>query len=264
MLLTCPKIDTVDLSHWKVVIGGAALPKGLAKAALDRGIDIFSGYGMSETGPVLTLAHLERRMLDGDDEAELDLRCRTGRPLPLVELNVVDEDMHSVPHDGKSTGEVIVRAPSLTQGYFKNPETSEALWTGGHLHTGDIGHLDEDGFLKVTDRLKDVIKSGGEWISSLALEDIVSQLPGVSEAAAIGISDEKWGERPLVLVVPEPKRQKDVSEDMVRQHVQSHVDRGEISRWAVPDRVVLVESIDKTSVGKIDKKRLRARYDTGY
>jgi fatty-acyl-CoA synthase len=264
MLLSCPKIDTVDMSHWKVIIGGSALPKGLAKAALDRGIDIFSGYGMSETGPVLTIAHLERHMLDADDEAVLDLRCRTGRPLPLVELDVVDQDMRSVPRDGESTGEVIVRAPALTQGYFKNPETSEALWAGGYLHTGDIGHLDEDGFLKVTDRLKDVIKSGGEWISSLALEDIVSQLPGVGEVAAIGISDEKWGERPLVLVVPEPERQKDVSEDMVRQQVQSHVDRGEISRWAVPERVVLVESIDKTSVGKIDKKRLRARYDSGY
>jgi fatty-acyl-CoA synthase len=261
MLLTCPEIDEVDLSNWKVIIGGSALPKGLAKAALDRGIDIFSGYGMSETGPVLTIAHLDRDMLEGDDDAVLDLRCKTGRPIPLVELDVVDEAMHSVPHDGESTGEVVVRAPALTQGYFKNPETSEALWSGGHLHTGDIGQLDENGYLKVTDRLKDVIKSGGEWISSLALEDIVSQLPGVGEAAAIGISDEKWGERPMVLVVPEPGCENDVNENIVRQHVQTHVERGEISRWAVPERVALVESIDKTSVGKIDKKRLRARYD---
>ncbi len=122
--------------------------------------------------------------------------------------------------------------------------------------------MDEDGYLKVTDRLKDVIKSGGEWISSLSLEDIVSRLPGVSEVAAIGISDEKWGERPLVLVVPEQGHEDDVSEDIVRQHVQSHVDRGEISRWAVPERVEIVDGIDKTSVGKIDKKRLRARYES--
>jgi fatty-acyl-CoA synthase len=263
MLLSCPTIDQVDLRNWKVIIGGSALPRGLARAALARGIDIFSGYGMSETGPVLTIAHLERSMLDGDEEEALDLRCKTGRPIPLVDLDIVDESMNSVARDGKSTGEIVVRAPALTQGYFKNPGASETLWAGGYLHTGDIGHLDENGYLKVTDRLKDVIKSGGEWISSLSLEDIVSQLPGVSEAAAIGIQDEKWGERPLVLVVLEPGREGDIDGNTIRQHVQSHVDRGEISRWAVPERVEIVATIDKTSVGKIDKKRLRARYDTG-
>ncbi len=263
MLLSCPTIDDVDLSSWKVIIGGSAMSKGLARAALDRGIDIFSGYGMSETGPVLTIAHLERAMLDGDDEEILELRCKTGRPIPLVDIDIVDKNMHSLPRDGKSTGEIVVRAPALTQGYFKNPESSKTLWAGGYLHTGDIGHMDEAGYLKVTDRLKDVIKTGGEWISSLALEDIVSQLAGVAEAAAIGISDEKWGERPLVLVVLEPGREDEVSENSVIQQVQSHADRGEISRWAVPERVVIVESIDKTSVGKIDKKRLRARHDTG-
>jgi fatty-acyl-CoA synthase len=260
MLLSCPKVDSVDLSNWKVVIGGSALPRGLARAALDRGIDIFSGYGMSETGPVLTIAHLERGMLDGDDEEVLELRCKTGRPIPLVNIDIVDENMQRYPRDGKSTGEIVVRAPALTQGYFKNAETSEALWRGGYLHTGDIGHMNEDGFLKVTDRLKDVIKSGGEWISSLSLEDIVSRLPSVSEAAAIGIPDEKWGERPLVLVVPEQGYEKEIDENAVRQHLQSHADRGEIPTWAVPERVLIVESIDKTSVGKIDKKRLRARY----
>ena len=180
-----------------------------------------------------------------------------------MNLDIVDENMRSVARDGKSTGEVVVRGPALTQGYFKDPEKSEALWTGGYLHTGDIGYVDEDGYLKVTDRLKDVIKSGGEWISSLSLEDIVSRLPGVSEAAAIGICDEKWGERPLVLVVPEQGREDDVSADLIRQQVQSYVDRGEISRWAVPERVEIVDSIDKTSVGKINKKLLRARYDAG-
>jgi fatty-acyl-CoA synthase len=261
MLLSSPKIDSVDLSSWKVVIGGSALPKGLARAALDRGIDIYSGYGMSETGPVLTIAHLERDMLEGDDEAVLDLRCKTGRPIPMVELDIVDEDMVGVARDGASTGEVVVRAPFLTQGYFKSPGTSEALWAGGYLHTGDIGQVDEDGYLKVTDRLKDVIKSGGEWISSLALEDIVSQLSGVAEAAAVGISDDRWGERPLVLVVAAPGYEGSIGADDVREHVRKYADDGLISRWAVPERVELVEAIDKTSVGKIDKKRLRARYD---
>jgi len=264
MLLSCPKADSVDLSNWKVVIGGSALPRGLARAALGRGIDIFSGYGMSETGPVLTIAHLERAMLEGGDEEALTLRCMSGRPIPLIELDIVDENMQSRSRDGVSTGEVVLRAPALTQGYFKNTETSDALWAGGYLHTGDIGNIDENGYLKLTDRLKDVIKSGGEWISSIALEDIVSQLPGVSEAAAIGITDDKWGERPLVLVVPEPGRENDINEDIIREQVQSHVDRGNISRWAVPQRVEIVTGIDKTSVGKIDKKRLRDRYGTNH
>jgi fatty-acyl-CoA synthase len=260
MLLSCPKVDSVDLSHWKVVIGGSAMPKGLARAALDRGIDVFSGYGMSETGPVLSIAHLERDMLEGSDEEILDLRCLSGRPLPLVDLEIVDEHMQSMPRDGRTTGEIVVRSPSLTQGYFKNAEASEALWSGGYLHTGDIGYLDENGYLKVTDRLKDVIKSGGEWISSLALEDIVSQHPGIGEVAAIGIPDEKWGERPLVLVVLKEGQESTIDENTIRQHVQAHADRGEISPWAVPEQVIIVPAIDKTSVGKIDKKRLRAHY----
>ena len=260
MLLACPKIDDVDLSNWKVVIGGSALPRGLARAALERGIDVFSGYGMSETGPVLSIAHLERAMLDGDDEEVLALRCMTGRPIPLVELDIVDEHMQSRPWDGKSTGEIVVRAPALTQGYFKDAEGSKALWSGGYLHTGDIGHMDADGYLKVTDRLKDVIKSGGEWISSLSLEDLVSRLPGVSEAAAIGIPDDKWGERPLVLVVLDPNHEDVIDENSIRQHVESHANKGEISPWAVPERVIITDHIDKTSVGKIDKKALRTRY----
>ncbi|TFH41320.1 MAG: long-chain-fatty-acid--CoA ligase, partial [Lysobacterales bacterium] len=260
MLLSCPKIDSVDLSNWKVVIGGSAMPKGLARAALDRGIDVYSGYGMSETGPVLTIAHLERAMLKGNDDEILELRCMAGRPLPLVNLSIVDENMQSLPRDGKSTGEIVVRAPALTQGYFKNAETSDALWAGGYLHTGDIGYLDENGYLKVTDRLKDVIKSGGEWISSLSLEDIISQLPGIGEVAAIGIPDDKWGERPLVPVVLKQGHDNTLDENTIRQHIQSHADRGEISIWAVPEQVKIVSAIDKTSVGKIDKKRLRARY----
>ena len=260
MLLSCPKAESVDLSRWKVVVGGSAMPRGLAKEALDRGIDVFAGYGMSETGPVLSIAQLERAMLEGDAEAELDLRCKSGRPLPLVDLRVVDENMQSLPRDGNSTGEVVVRAMSLTQGYFKNPQASEQLWRGGYLHTGDIGNIDENGFLKITDRMKDVIKSGGEWVSSLALEDIVSRLSGVAEVAAIGVADDKWGERPMVLVVPAPGCEPPLTGEHVRVHIQSRINAGELSQWALPDKVEIVDSIDKTSVGKIDKKRLRARY----
>lgn len=259
MLLNDPAAGGIDLSGWKVVIGGSAMSAGLARAALDRGIDVFGGYGMSETGPVLTIAQLEHPALSLPDDAQIALRCKAGRPVPLVDLRVVDESMRPLPPDGASTGEVVVRAPWTTNGYLKNRDGSEALWRGGYLHTGDIGHLDGEGYLRITDRLKDVIKSGGEWISSIEIEDLVSRCDGVAEAAAIGIPDAQWGERPLVLVVPDdPERPP--GEAAVRAAIREAADRGRINRWAVPDRIVFVDSLDRTSVGKIDKKRLRMRY----
>ena len=259
MLLASPVADEVDLSGWKVVIGGSAMSAGLARAAMDRGIDVFGGYGMSETGPVLTLAQLERPSLALPDDAQIELRCKAGRPIPLVDLRIVDDSMRPLAQDGASTGEVVARAPWTTNGYVKNREGSEALWRGGYLHTGDIGYLDENGYLRVTDRLKDVIKSGGEWISSIELEDIVSRCDGVAEAAAIGIPDAQWGERPMVLVVvDDPESPPD--EVSIRAAIQEAAGSGQINRWAVPERIVFVESFEKTSVGKIDKKRLRNRY----
>ena len=259
MLLNDPLAGEIDLSGWKVVIGGSAMSAGLARAALDRGIDVFGGYGMSETGPVLTLAQLERPALSLPDDAQIALRCKAGRPVPLVDLRVVDESMQPLAQDGSSTGEVVLRAPWTTPGYLKDRDGSQALWRGGYLHTGDIGCLDGEGYLQITDRLKDVIKSGGEWISSIGIEDIVSRCDGVAEAAAIGIPDARWGERPLVLVVPDDP-QRPPGEAAIRAAVREAADRGRIDRWAVPDRIVIVESLDRTSVGKIDKKRLRARY----
>lgn len=259
MLLDSPVAGEIDLSGWKVVIGGSAMSAGLARAAMDRGIDVFGGYGMSETGPVLTIAQLERPSLALPDDAQIALRCKAGRPIPLVDLRVVDESMRPLPADGASTGEVVVRAPWTTNGYLKNRDGSEALWRGGYLHTGDIGHLDGEGYLRVTDRLKDVIKSGGEWISSIEIEDLVSRCDGVAEAAAIGVPDARWGERPLVLVVP-GDAERPPEEAAIRAAIREAADRGRINRWAVPDRIVFVDSLDKTSVGKIDKKRLRMRY----
>ena len=257
MLLSDPIAATVDLSRWKVVIGGAAMPRGLATAALNRGIDVYGGYGMSETCPVLTLAQLDPVPEPRELDAQLTLRCRTGRALPLVDLSVVDETMQTVPSPG-DVGEVVVRAPWLTEGYLNDPDRSAELWRGGALHTGDLGFIDEAGYLQVTDRLKDVIKSGGEWISSLTLESIVSQHPGVSEAAAVGIADERWGERPLVLVVA--KADVVLAPEALRQQLQQRADEGVISRYAVPEQILVVESIPKTSVGKIDKKRIRSEF----
>jgi len=258
MLLGHPTAADTDLHGWKVIIGGAALPRALAQQALARGIDIFGGYGMSETCPLLTLAQIDVDALAGTDE-ELSLRTKAGIPVPLVELRIVDEAMNEVAHDGVATGEVVVRAPWLTQGYLHNPEASQTLWAGGYLHTGDIGNIDGGGYLRVTDRIKDVIKTGGEWISSLALEDIIAMHPAINEVAVIGIADAKWGERPLPLVVRHAGST--VTEAEIIELVAARSRAGDISRYAIPDRVSFVDSIERTSVGKINKKKLRSLHD---
>ena len=258
MLLRSPASGQTDLSKWKVIIGGGPLPKALCKEALARGIDIYGGYGLSETGPFIMSAHLPPDMLDLDQERELEIRCRAGRPNPLVDLRVVNEDMDDVPHDGKATGEIVVRAPWVTMGYLKDERDSAALWTGGYLHTGDIGSIDELGYLQVSDRIKDVIKTGGEWISSLELEDIIGQHPAVNEVAVIGVADEKWGERPLALVVLKVGAPDDAA--AIRSFVAGYAEKGVISKYAVPERIVFADTLEKTSVGKLDKKLLRQKY----
>ncbi|MCR1805192.1 fatty acid--CoA ligase [Stenotrophomonas geniculata] len=258
MLLEHPDAAQTDLEGWKVIIGGAALPRALAQRALARGIDIFGGYGMSETCPLLTIAQIDVDSVTDADEV-LSLRTKAGIPVPLVDLRIVDPDMGDVAHDGIATGEVVARAPWLTQGYLHDPDASAALWAGGYLHTGDIGNIDEYGYLRVTDRIKDVIKTGGEWISSLALEDIIALHPAVSEVAVIGIADTKWGERPLPLVVRQPGSE--VTEAEIIELVAARSRSGDISRYAIPERVSFVESIERTSVGKINKKKLRGLHD---
>ncbi|MGE8217266.1 MAG: fatty acid--CoA ligase [Stenotrophomonas maltophilia] len=260
MLLEHPASADTDLSHWKVIIGGAALPRALAQRALACGIDIFGGYGMSETCPLLTIAQIDVDALD-DPEQVLSLRTKAGIPVPLVDLRIVDAAMADVAHDGLATGEVVVRTPWLTQGYLHDPDASAALWAGGYLHTGDIGNIDADGYLRVTDRIKDVIKTGGEWISSLALEDIIALHPAVNEVAVIGIADTKWGERPLPLVVRQPGSE--VTEAEIIALVAARSRSGDISRYAIPDCVRFVEAIERTSVGKINKKKLRSLHDPG-
>ncbi len=260
MLLSSPAAEKVDLSGWKVIIGGSALPQGLCRAALARGIDLYTGYGMSETCPVLTLAQLDRDALELPPEEQAAIRCKTGRPIPLVDLKIVDEEMNELPRDGASAGEIVVRAPWLTQGYLKDPANSENLWRGGYLHTGDVAVQGPDGYVKITDRIKDVIKSGGEWISSLDIEDLISKVEGVSECAVIGVPDPKWGERPLALVVPKPGHGEKLGAAEIQEFLKGYADKGVISRYAVPERVVFVDAIAKTSVGKIDKKTLRAQY----
>ncbi len=260
MLVTSPVAKQADLSRWKVIIGGAKLPKGLARAAQDLGITVYTGYGMSETCPIISLATPKPHMMDWDDDRRLDLICKTGLPVPLAEFEVVDADDRPMPHDGESTGEVVFRTPWLTRSYFKAPDKTAELWRNGWLHSGDVGHIDEEGYLQITDRIKDVIKTGGEWISSLDLENILSQHEAVMESAAIGVPDEKWGERPMMVVVIKPEQQGKVTEEDLKQYMKTAAEQGKLPRYAVPDRYLFVDHIPKTSVGKLNKKIMRETY----
>jgi fatty-acyl-CoA synthase len=260
LIVSAPVAQKVDLSRWKVVIGGARLPRGLAAAAAKLGIKVWSGYGMSETCPILTLAHLKPYMEAWDEERQLDVAVKTGVPIPFVDLKVVDPAGQEVARDGKETGEIVVRSPWLTPGYYKEPERSEQLWEGGWLHTGDVAVVDGQGYVQIVDRLKDVIKSGGEWIVSLELENILSLHEGVAEAAVIGMPDETWGERPLAIVVPRKEFKDKLTAEVLKAHVTRYAAEGVITDWSVPDNYLFVDEIPKTSVGKIDKKVLRSRY----
>ena len=258
MILASPAATKEGLAGWKMVIGGSALPRALAASALERGIDVWAGYGMSETCPILSTAQVKPDLAGSD--GEIDLRTKSGLRPPLVDLRIVDPEMKPLPADGKSAGEIVVRAPWLTMAYQRNPEASKALWDGGWLHTQDIGTIDGHGYLQITDRLKDVIKTGGEWVSSLELEDVIGQLPGVGEVAVLGVRHEKWGERPIALIVRRPDAS-NLDEALVKAHVASVAATGKLSKIAVPERVYFVDAIPKTSVGKINKRALREQYD---
>lgn len=262
MIVNSPAATEVDLSSWKVIIGGSKLSKGLASSANNLGITVFTGYGMSETCPVISLSAPRPDMIGNiDDNEMLNLVVKTGLPIPLVEFEVVDIEGKPQPHDGESVGEVVFRAPWLTRDYFKAPEKSEELWQEGWLHSGDVGHIDSDGYLQVTDRIKDVIKTGGEWISSLDLENCVSQHPAVLESAAIGIPDEKWGERPLLIVKLKPDQEKNIDEEGLKAFMREAATHGTIPRYAVPDTILIVDELPKTSVGKLNKKVMRTNFN---
>jgi len=260
MLLAAPGSKDVDLSGLKMVVGGSALPRALARAALARGIDVFTGYGQSESCPMLSGVHLTTKQMSEDPERQVERRTFAGLPAPLVDLRIVDANMADVPRDGKSEGEVVTRAPWLTMGYLNNAVASEQLWAGGYLHTGDVATWDADGCIHIVDRLKDIIKSGGEWVSSIQLEDIILEKKGVLKAAVIAVRDDKWGERPMASAIVEPQFAggvREAQEEAIRAHVKSYTEKGVISKMAIPDRITIVDSLPLTSVGKVDKKALR-------
>jgi fatty-acyl-CoA synthase len=259
MLVMHPAVKNFDLTKWKVIIGGSALTKALAKATLDLGIDVYSGYGMSETCPVMAVTHLSEHIWKNpDQEVQLAYRTKAGRIAPFVELRLVDDQGNFLPHDGKAVGELVARTPWLTQGYYKETEKSEELWRNGWLHTGDIASLTPDNFVQIADRAKDVIKTGGEWVSSLELENLISHVQGVAECAVVGLPDDKWGERPYALVVLKPDFADKVTTESIKDFLKPWIEKGDITKWYLPENIAFVTEIPKTSVGKIDKKKIRA------
>ncbi|MEH6577903.1 MAG: fatty acid--CoA ligase [Amphritea sp.] len=257
MILNCEEADKTDLAGWKLLTGGSAPTLGLAQQMAERGILFHTGYGMSETCPLLTTTFLHPDELAESMENQMSHRIKAGIPNGLVELRIIDAAGRDLPHDGESTGEVVVRTPWLTQGYYNEPEKGAELWDNGWLHTGDVASIDSNGVLEIKDRIKDVIKTGGEWISSLELENLISQHEQVAEVAVVGIPDEKWGERPFALIVPVAGAE--IEAAMIQSHMLQFVDNGQLNKWAIPQQISVVTEIPKTSVGKIDKKVIRTQ-----
>lgn len=255
MVLNAKAAQGVDFGGWKIVIGGSALNRSLYEASKARGIQLTAAYGMSETGPLVSCAHLNDELMAGSEDERITYRIKAGVPGPLVEAAIIDGDGNFLPADGESQGELVLRAPWLSEGYFNEPQKGAELWAGGWMHTGDVATLDAFGVIDIRDRIKDVIKTGGEWISPLALEDLVSRHPAVREVAVVGIADPQWGERPFALLVVRDGHVIGARE--LKEHLKPFVELGHLSKWAIPSQIAVVTEIPKTSVGKLDKKRIR-------
>ncbi|HEX6488238.1 MAG TPA: long-chain fatty acid--CoA ligase, partial [Candidatus Dormibacteraeota bacterium] len=245
--------NPTDLSSLRLVVcGGSAVPRSLMEQFQARhGVRVIQAWGMTETSPVAAIAFPPKGIVP---ETEIEWRAKTGRVVAGVELRIVGETGDVLPADGASVGEIEVRGPWITGSYYRvdAPERFDAGW----LRTGDVGHLDRRGFVQITDRTKDVIKSGGEWISSVELETALAAHPDVLEATVVGVPDERWQERPLAVV-----RLRDGA--LASPEVLAAFLAGRVARWWVPERWAFVGEVPKTSVGKYDKKRVRAMYAAG-
>jgi fatty-acyl-CoA synthase len=237
-----------------VLSGGAAVPPALTVALEDRGITIMQGWGMTEMSPLGTVSALKAKHLALDVAGQRAIKAKAGRPVFGVEMKIVDENGRSLPHDGTSVGEVMVRGPWIISGYFEDEEAScAAVQADGWLHTGDVAAIDADGYMQIVDRSKDVIKSGGEWISSIDLENAALAHDDVAEAAVIAVPHPRWGERPLLIVAPRPGRLPDRN-DLIA--LLAH----QFPRWMLPDDVVTVPELPHTATGKLMKTRLREMF----
>ncbi len=244
---------TVDLTSLRMIMcGGAAVPRSLIEAYQERfGVRIVQGWGLTETSPVAALSFAPKH---GPADRAMDYRATAGRPLGGVEARVVDDEGKVQPCDGRSTGEIEVRGPWVAAAYYRDPAPEK--FRDGWLRTGDVGRIDSKGYITISDRAKDVVKSGGEWISTLELESALLTHPAVREAAVIAAPDERWGERPLACVTRAPGQS--VSPEELRAHLD-----GRVVKWWLPEQWAFVDQVPRTSVGKHDKKLLRERYTEG-
>jgi len=245
--------STVDLSSLRMILcGGAAVPRSLIEAYEQRlGVNVVQGWGLTETSPVASLSFPPKH---GPADRAIEYRSTAGRPLGGVEARVVDDEGKVLPRDGHATGEIEVRGPWVTAAYYKDPAPEK--FRDGWLRTGDVGRIDTRGYITISDRAKDVVKSGGEWISTLELESAILTHPAVREASVIAAPDERWGERPLACVVLVPGQS--VTPEELRAHLA-----GRVVKWWVPEQWAFVGEVPRTSVGKHDKKLLRARNSEG-
>jgi fatty-acyl-CoA synthase len=254
-LLRYAEANPVDLSSLKnAACGGSAVPRQLMRDYEERyDVGVFQAWGMTETSPVASYSRPDESA--GHDDAYWDMRAKQGKPLPWVQARLVGDEGAEVPWDGESTGELEVRGPWIAARYYRD-DSGEQRFHDGWLRTGDIASIDENAFIQITDRSKDVIKSGGEWISSVELENEVMAHPDVVEAAVIAKPDERWAERPLCCVVV--REGSSLSAEQLLDHL-----RGRVAKWWLPDEFAFVEEVPKTSVGKFDKKVLRAHLQEG-
>lgn len=243
-----------DLSGVRLVSGSSEPPLSMMRGFKEvTGADVIHGYGATETTPLASTNWKIRPGLDLDEEQKWDLKRSQGLPIIGVEMKTVGPEGNELPRDGKSMGELLMRGPWITESYYQLPDNADRF-LDGWWRSGDVGTIDQYGYLKITDRLKDVIKSGGEWISSIDMENAILDNPDVSEAAVIGVPDEKWDERPIAYVVANPGAE--VTRESIVETLSAR-----FAKWQMPDEVKVVEEMPRTSVGKLDKKLLRKNWE---
>jgi fatty-acyl-CoA synthase len=238
----------------RILSGGSAVPPSMIAGFERRGIQVTQGWGMTEMSPLGTTAVLKAKHAALNAETKMAIRSKQGRPVFGVEMKVVDDEDRELPHDGQSMGELLVRGPWIVSGYFEDAEaTAAAIEPDGWFHTGDVATIDPDGYVQLTDRRKDIIKSGGEWISSIDMENAAMAHDCVAEAACIAVPHPRWGERPLLIVTPRPERRPE--RDALLAFLGER-----FPRWMLPDDVVVLEELPHTATGKVMKTRLRELY----